>query len=411
MPGRCLWIARDRPFPLDSGDRIYTARMAESLAAAGITVHMLAHADEVTGMNRAAAKLPADWGVELEVVPGGKLPVWRALASLDPLASAVHPTAAYRRQLASALDGEWQLIVIDQLGSVWALDAVLRYRKRHPDCRLIYLSHNHETSLWQGMAERFDGSLPRRIAMRQNAWKAARAERRLSRSVDLITTITKEDAERFGADRQAAPCLALTPGYSGQVRAERVITGSTPRQVILVGSFRWVVKQENLRQFLAVADPGFAQARISLQVVGDVPPGLRAELSANLQATTLHGFVDDLSGLMNDARIAVVPELIGGGFKLKFLDYLFMRLPVATIAAASAGLPTALREQMLQFDDLQSLVHGIIAQIDAIDDLNRRQAQGFELARSHFEWADRGKALLAWLDDSRRKSRVQNRQS
>ncbi len=35
---RCLWLARQIPLPLRSGDKIYTARLAQALAAAGASV-------------------------------------------------------------------------------------------------------------------------------------------------------------------------------------------------------------------------------------------------------------------------------------------------------------------------------------------------------------------------------------
>ena len=105
---------------------------------------------------------------------------------------------------------------------------------------------------------------------------------------------------------------------------------ATERRVVLVGSFHWLVKQQNLQAFLAVADPLFARHGITLDVVGSMPEALAAALRSKLRATVLHGFVDDTRPLLAGARIAVVPEAIGGGFKLKFLDYLFGRVPIAS---------------------------------------------------------------------------------
>lgn len=34
MTFRCLWLARELPFPEDSGDRLYSSRMVQALAAA-----------------------------------------------------------------------------------------------------------------------------------------------------------------------------------------------------------------------------------------------------------------------------------------------------------------------------------------------------------------------------------------
>jgi glycosyltransferase involved in cell wall biosynthesis len=153
------------------------------------------------------------------------------------------------------------------------------------------------------------------------------------------------------------------------------------------------VKQENLARFLEVADPVLAQDGIGLDVVGDVPEQLLASLRPRCRATTFHGFVEDTAPLLAQARIAVVPELIGGGFKLKLLDYLFARVPIATLAGAAAGLSPLLRDQLLQADDLDMLVKDIVSNIDAIDMLNEMQERAFRHAESLFRWEDRGRQL------------------
>jgi hypothetical protein len=116
-----------------------------------------------------------------------------------------------------------------------------------------------------------------------------------------------------------------------------------------------------------------------------------------LKATRLHGFVQDPTPLFEGARIALVPEAIGGGFKLKFLDYVFRRMPVATLADAAAGLPAALRDQMLQSDALSSLADDVVRQIDRTENLDQLQEHAFQAAGNLFQWRDRGLALASAL--------------
>jgi hypothetical protein len=163
--------------------------------------------------------------------------------------------------------------------------------------------------------------------------------------------------------------------------------------VVIVGSFRWAPKQENLARFVECADPLFQRHDIRLDIIGDVPEALLATLRARSQATTFHGFVDDMRPLLSQARMAIVPELIGGGFKLKFLDYFFGRIPVATLADAAAGLPAPLRELMFADTSLPALIETIAANIDRVDRLNHFQDRAFHIARSLFCWEDRGARL------------------
>jgi glycosyltransferase involved in cell wall biosynthesis len=384
-PMRCLWIARYIPYPMDAGAKVYSAELAESLAAAGVSIRFL-------GFGRTDAG-PAQSRVEWVSVPGEKRHQAAAICSTLPLAAAIDATGAYAALLDEQLREDWDAIVIDGYGAGWALDRCLARRNRRYRPLLVHVSHNHETALWRSMAREASVSLPKRLVVCQNYLKVRALERRIVRSVDLLTTITAEDARAFGHARTHERALTLTPGHSGWRATEREIDSHTPRRAIIVGSFRWAIKQENLRRFIELADPILAHNEIELDVVGDVPGPLLGALQGRCRATRFHGFVDDLAPLLSQARIAVVPELIGGGFKLKFLDYIFARVPVATVTQAAAGFPENIRRATLARENLSTLTAAIVSHIDSFDELNRMQHRAFGAAEALFNWRDRGLQL------------------
>lgn len=390
MTTRCLWLARELPFPEDSGDRIHSSRLAQALAAAGadITFAGLHGGDPLP-------EAPAPQAIVWHGIRSGRRSLPRALASLQPLQSALHATPAYARTVRALLRERWDAIVLDHYGSSWLLPH-MRHARAGIGARpvLLHLSHNHEASLWRGMVKRFEGSTLKRLALWQNTLKIARAERQLADGVDLLCCITPEDAQAFAADGVRTPSLVLTPGYSGHAAPPRTLGADTPRRVVLVGSFRWVVKQENLRALVREADEAFARHGITLDIVGDMPAPMREAL-APCASVQVHGFVDDLAPLLAQSRLALVPEVIGGGFKLKLLDYVFHRVPVVSLNEATAGLPHGLRQAMLLCADLPALVDTVVRHIDDLPLLNRLQEQAFEAAHSAFDWADRGRMLLA----------------
>jgi glycosyltransferase involved in cell wall biosynthesis len=391
---RCLWIGRYMPYPLDAGAKVYSARVAESLAATGAFVRFLGHGQ---------ASENAHAGIDWVAVPGARKGQFAGLFSRLPIAAAIDATPQYTALLDAQLQEQWDVLVLDGYGTGWALERCRRYAAQRR-CVIVHVSHNHEEILWRDMARHADEALPKRIALWLNYRKVRALERRVVDAVDLVTAITAEDADALNRSGKART-LILTPGYAGPVAAERRITAATPRRIILVGSFRWAVKQENLTRFLELADVRLAENGIGLDIVGDVPEELLASLQPRCRATTFHGFVEDTAPLLAQARIAVVPELIGGGFKLKLLDYLFARVPIATLAGAAAGLSPLLRDQLLQADDLDMLVKDIVSNIDAIDMLNEMQERAFRHAESLFRWEDRGRQLrqaMAQIDRAER---------
>lgn len=400
---RCLWISRHVPYPMNEGLKVYSAKLSEALAHAGAFVRVLGFGD--------THAVPKDRArMEWVSIPGERRGTAAALLNRFPLTAALDSTSAYRTVLDAQLREHWDAIIFDSYGSGWALDRCKAYRASALGARtiLVHVSHNHEEVLWRAMARQADAGLPRRLALWQNYYKVRWLERRLLREVDLVSAITIEDEQALrtyrtnGHDAAKPPTgdtLTLTPGYDGAVAPERVIDATVPRRAVIVGSFHWVVKRENLARFVEHADARFAANGIELVVAGDVPADLKQTLLASSQATHFQGFVTELGPFLAQARIAIVPELIGGGFKLKFLDYIFGRVPVATVDAAAAGLPQRLRDDMITSDDFEGLTTAIIENMDQLDRLNRIQSAAFDQARTLYRWEDRGLQLQQRIID------------
>jgi hypothetical protein len=393
---RCLWIGRHIPYPLDQGAKVYSANLAQSLAQSGVFVRFAGFGDASALPDEAAS-------VEWLAVPGNKRNKAIAACSGWPIAAAIDATRAYRSLLEAQLREPWDAIVLDGYGTGWALDRCVAYRNAARTHRpvLVHVSHNHEEVLWGAMAREARGSALKRLALRRNADKVSTLERRIVGDVDLLTTITDEDRRSLGAGLDKSRSLSLTPGYAGWIAGERRITADTPRRVILMGSFQWVVKQDNLARFVEIADPIFKQHGIGLDIVGDIPQALLSTLQARCRATIFHGFVTDSAPLLARSRIAVVPESIGGGFKLKFLDYIFGRVPVATVSQAVAGLPEDLHSTMLSNDSLAGLIREIVVHIDRLDELNRMQERAFAFGKEQFNWSIRGERFRRAIADVR----------
>lgn len=399
---RCLWISRHVPYPMNEGLKVYSAKLSEALAQAGAFVRVLGFGGtEATPKNHAR--------MEWVSVPGARRSTAIALMNRFPLTAAVDSTSAYRALLEEQLREPWDAIVFDSYGTGWALDRCKAYRatKLGANTVLVHVSHNHEEVLWHSMARQAEAGLPKRLALWQNYYKVRGLERRLLREVDLVSAITIEDEQALRVHRNDDNTLTLTPGYDGAVAPERVIDASVPRRAVIVGSFQWVVKRENLARFVDHADARFAEHGIELVVAGDVPDDLKQTLIASSRATRFEGFVTNLGPFLAQARIAIVPELIGGGFKLKFLDYIFGRVPVATVDAAAAGLPAKLREDLITSTDFSGLTTAIIEHIDRLEHLNRLQSAAFEQAKTLYRWEDRGLQLqqrIAELQQTRARS-------
>jgi polysaccharide biosynthesis protein PslH len=126
-------------------------------------------------------------------------------------------------------------------------------------------------------------------------------------------------------------------------------------------------------------------------VVGNVPHHLQDK--NHLRAIRFLGFVENLEPVFRSVRVGIVAERIGGGFKLKTLDYIFNRVPIAAITGSMAGLPLTPGLHYLAFESMRALAQGVAAVVDDNERLNSLQQAAYEKCESGFDWSDRGRSL------------------
>jgi glycosyltransferase involved in cell wall biosynthesis len=389
---RCLWLARQIPLPLRSGHKIYTARLAQALAAAGASVTFVGLATSAASSLRPAEAF--ENRIEWSIVPGQPNPTVLALASLLPLVAARFGTRDYAQHLKALLCArDFDVVILDNYAMVWAIGCIQRRERNRASPLIVYIAHNFETKLSKDIARDFRGDLFRKAALHANAWKITNAERSLARLADIIVTLTTEDADGLAPLSSLSAKLVLPPGYNGPRAPDRQIVQATPRRVAVLGALRWTPKEMNLSAFLETADPILQNAGVGIDIVGEAPNSLRKAWEARVKATRFHGFVEDLGEFLAARRMGLVIEQTGGGFKLKTLDYIFNRVPIAAMKGSMAGLQLTPGLHYLSFDSMWKLAQGIAAVIDDIARLNSMQQAAYEQCDTGFDWSDRGRAL------------------
>ena len=385
----CLWLTRMCRVPPDAGDLTYSFYLLSSLSRAGARLTVLARRRTDDRAGRAT-----DNGLEWIVVPcesdreiGGRLEV-RGLYSRLRNVATQYNVASFRRVLRKQMARDWDAIVVDHLGMGWAWPVVEAYRRLKAGVVLVFIAHQCEGEVRQSVARNFRGNIVRKIGLRVDAAKADQLEKKLVRKSNLVSAITAEDLRCLGG---LDKIVLLAPGYAGRHLACRKIDDATPRRALILGTAIWLAKQMNLIEFMAAADELFHQLQIELWVVGNVADHLQAK--NHLRATRFLGFVDDLEAIFRSVRIGIVAERTGGGFKLKTLDYIFNRVPIAAIRGGIAGLPLTPGLDYLAFGSMRELAQGVAVAIDDIEQLNSLQWAAYKKCESAFDWSDRGRTL------------------
>ena len=383
-----LWVTLADPDPATNGQLIYSEGLIRGARDAGASLC-------VVGLSRREKQdRPVDaQGLAWRLGQERSWPRWRRTIRSLPEAAQRGVSDSMSRALSRALAARpWEAIVFDSICAGWALPAVLQHQTRVArPAKVVYIAHNHEITVARRIADAARGA--RRLHKGWDALRMARFERKLIAASDLVTSNTPEDCQTFSEEAAPKPVILLPPGYGGPRVPERTIDASVPRRAVVIGSFDWPPKRISLERFLAEAAPIFETAGIELQIVGETAPAYLAELRARFPTINFVGRVQDVRPYMAHARIALVPDELGG-FKLKGLDYVFNRLPIMAMDVALPGMPLENGVSVGLFDNHRALAEGVVALIDDFDTLNRRQRAAYAACALEFDWQRIGRHLV-----------------
>lgn len=401
---KLLWLTLADPDPPTNGQFLYSAGLIEAVRYAGAEI-------AVVGLDRPQARHRdghRSGRVAWSLAPHRPRSRWLGLVARTPFLVFRTMTPDLRRRASAAIArADWDAIVFDSLALGWALPVALRrYQNATARPRLVYIAHNHETAIARILAGDETRTL-HRLVKRVDSLRVARLERALVDAVDLVTANTPEDCARFDAMRAVGKTTFLPPGYGGHRADARKITAALPRRAVIVGSFDWPAKRESLEAFLAAADGQFAAAGIELLVVGDAEASYLARLRRTAKATRFTGRVNDIRPYLREARLALVPDRLGG-FKLKTLDYVFNRLPILAISNAVPGLPLRHGESILLADDHPALARLVLDTIDNVELLDRIHNKAYGACEGCFEWSVIGGRLLRGIEQADPSAAVRN---
>jgi polysaccharide biosynthesis protein PslH len=386
---RVLYLTKVYPYPpATAGDAVYSRGVIEAFSR---TCRLTVICSD-SGASRDDT-LPIDW----HVVGPQRTGRAGSILSRWPLIAWKGATPDYTAKLDLLLREKWDAIVLDNLGSAHALTKAKRYRDQHPGVRLVYISHEYEYPTRGAKYGAYDLGLLKRRAAQMDLEKVRASEEALLRDCDIVTVINKADLEPFRKIAPGAKYLPLIPGYDGPVVAAREITDATPRRILLLGGRRSEQKRQILLDWMEASYARLLEAGIETVIVGDMDEGLRERLVTLYPAARVLGFVDDLAALVASARMGVVADTVGGGFKMRLLSHVFERLPIVGLTGAVSGLPTPQGAGWLGADTLLELVDLVREVIDDTERLNGLQNKAFADSASAFSWAGRADDLALAL--------------
>lgn len=380
-----LWLTLCDPDPQTNGQFLYSGGLVRAAAAAGAQITAL-------GLSRQAGLCRQEPNIRWEFGEDRPLhPALRAVSSFPTAALRTRVPRLQRALVRHLKDTRWDAIVLDSINVGWTLPHVVAYRRRFPTTTIVYIAQNEETKAALASARAATGL--RRAVRLADVGKTRWLERHLVRSADIVCADSPEDCLLLAELAPGKPVFFVPPGYRGRPLAARRIDSRVPRRAVVVGSFDWAPKRTALEAFAKSAAPLFARSAVSLQIVGRTDPGYASGLRRQFPWMDMVGTVPDVTPYLADARIALVPDVLGG-FKLKTLDYVFNRTPIFAMEGSVPGTPLQDRTGLRLFRSHGELARGVVDAIDDTESLNAQQETAFDLCTDRYDWAVIGRGLV-----------------
>ena len=390
-----IMLTHEYPYPANYGGHVYTSKLIENIIDAG---HQLA---VISSHPETAELAPSTYHQAFrffDKIPGKP---WRYFANNVPYMVVRYVNQDAVRLLEAAVDdarGDVDAIFVDYLGLGWTYKAISEIfaarGKKQPEC--IYVSHNVETDVRDLVAKGYKGNPVIKQFLAFDAKRTRRFELDMIARSDLVTTITQADADRFKDIGASADFYVLSPGYKDKIAPDRDLTADIPRAITLLGNRLTVMKRIVLDEFLDTSYAALKSAGIGVEVAGPMRDEELTRYRSEFDAFNFHGFVDDLEPLLNKVRIGLIADKVGGGFKHRFLTYVFSRVPIMAPRDSTAGLPLTEWEDFIPFDEPAEIASLLEQYLDDLDALNRMQRSAFKKCAEKFSYQTNVRAFLSW---------------
>lgn len=355
-----LWLSGEYLLPADSGLYRYSLDMMNALRTYGHEINAIGRARTPEGEDR-----PAPGWV---ILPHRSLPMWRRMAGKAPVKVVDVWDRTYAAAVERAMDEHApDVVLFDHLRAAAALDVI---GGRIPT---VYVSQNDESMVKRRMVPAARGI--RKLALWIDLKKMERFETRVLRQCDGISAISSADVKSFASRVPHKQIVHTLPSYRGTRVQTRTITADTPRRVAMISTLYWGAKIDNMTMALRGLEPSISAGTEVVVFTGGYQPP--AAVARDYPTVRFEGFVEDFDAALDECRLGVVYEPVGGGFKMKTLDFIFHRVPLVTGRASAADLPLQAGESVELVNSADELAPVVDSLLDDFDRLNSLQEAAF----------------------------------
>lgn len=356
MNKKILFITYENPFTRNSGDSIYTCNILDGLFGLSNIVDIIyfdsnLKESEINGSDQKKFH-------KTEVVKFKKKNTLKYIFSSLPGMIVNRKSKEYNLLLENILlNSVYDIIFLNHQKMMFTIPSLLKYKE---NSKLIYISHNVEYLLSINLVK-YNRSFIKKIVYWQDAIKTKLFEKKWNSCFDVITAISEHDANYFRDIYKHLNVQILRPIFNLNEEVNSVHGERKLNNLIIGGSFDWKPKKENLLLFLNAKNfKELENNDIKLIIVGRADPKFVDFVNRTYSGVHMTGGVPSLTPYYQKSGLAIIPERLGGGFKLKIVEAALHRSAIIAIKGAITECNFIKNRHFLEKDTFEELILEII---------------------------------------------------
>ena len=357
---KILFITPYNPANRNNGDKVYTWDILRGLKHNNSNyVHVVTYENKDT--EEAIAKL-GSLVDKVTYLPFRYKSKFRMFFSVYPSSLVNRKTTLLQKTIEDILDNDnYDIAMSNMLKMTYLIDTFKKY-----PLKTVYLSHNVEHQISESIYKYAPDFIQKMIYW-QDYLKTLYWEKRIAKKFDAVTTICDKDKQIYKEQDGFERVYVLRPIID--IKAEIEERQDNNRKAIVCGSFTWLPKKVNLNRLLDAHNISlFEKKNCILEVVGRTEKEeiIKGNRIPNVIVT---GPVDDVHSYYDDATVAIIPEMAGGGFKLKIAEAALHHIPIVALEESITDYNMTPGIHYVSAKNFEDLIEKSIA---LIDDQNMR---------------------------------------
>lgn len=259
---------------------------------------------------------------------------------------------------------------------------------------LVLDAHNVEHLLLQQRAA-IEPWWPQRHLLRRQVPKLKAFEQHACTVADCVLACSSDDARELAQLTSTASIAIVPNGVDVEMHRPAPTASVQPARLVFVGGMNWFPNRDGVQWFLDEIFPRILDARADAEfVLVGKADGVRVapKIAANVH---LLGFVEDLTPVIHDTTIYIVPLRAGSGTRLKVLEAMAYGMPIVTTRRGAEGIMLAPDDEALFADGAEDFASAVVRLIDHPAQAARLGTAARKKAEQVYDWNVVGRQLLA----------------